>query len=116
MNERLYEAMPGPSQGRPVPTVWRSVRVRPASATEGGKHCTHPASQADESGDASMKRDPTLAELMAEWDELARTTPRVDMSVSIREAARMRQRNVERRVDLAKRIAEAVKEEGESDG
>jgi hypothetical protein len=63
-----------------------------------------------------MKRDPTLAELMVEWDELAKNTPRVDLSVPIYEAARMRQRNWQRRIALAKRIAEAAKEEGGTDG
>jgi len=67
-----------------------------------------------------MKQDPTLSEMLKEWDELAASIPPVDLAASIHEAARMRQRNVERRIALARRIAATVPDtadkKGDADG
>jgi len=115
-HERIQQAVPRPGAGSLVPAVRRPEGARSARAAQGKDRCAGPAIAAAEAGGTCLKRDPTLAELMVEWDELAKNTPRVDMSVPIYEAARMRQRNWQRRIELAKRIAEVAKAEGETDG
>lgn len=55
-----------------------------------------------------MKRDPTLAEMMAEWDEIARAAPFIDPSAPTRELARMEQRRIDRKIALARKITESV--------